>query len=284
MSINVRPGQLLRIPKRLLSQAAKAKLADLPIDFPIVVFNPIQTGGEKIIAVVTAVSNGDTTRAIAPGHGTFSLSRPFIERGIATRLGAEDWRTVAAEYRRRGNLAQAQKYENRASLQQQPRVGAFPIAVIMALQTQLRNAVASGATQEAERLRGIMRMYGIPLEGNVQVDAVLSTPGPKRIPTSGRSLFIYPAAKNGLAKTGDIRLGDVVRLPYRAGDVVANDIRVSSVNGNAVQGVIGAVVHKDGRVEMWWNDQARMKTSAQFPTNAQKASAIYVWRNNQQIA
>ena len=112
---NIRPGQLLRIHRRSMPPDFRALFATLPFEFPVIVFRAVQTTRDPVIASVAAVSNGDTTRTV-PFNGLFGLSRDLIARGAAKRIDSIDYREIAAEYRRRGNIAQADRYTRLANL------------------------------------------------------------------------------------------------------------------------------------------------------------------------
>ena len=83
------------------------------------------------------------------------------------------------------------------------------------------------------------------------------------------------------------QIGDVVRVTYRLGDVVANDMLVTGLSGSdLLQGIVGAVVRANGQVDAWWLNGPRMAAGASLrpPATVTRKSVEYVWRNGKAIA
>ena len=126
----------------------------------------------------------------------------------------------------------------------------FPPAVVARLQRLFAEAVATKNYGEMVRLGGMLERWGIP-----RTPAVSGNPGSRAA------------------------VGDVVRRPYRYGDVVANDVLVTSADAETLRGTVGGVVYADGRVNSWWSDAARMAAGARVPATVPRRNVQHVWRN-----
>ena len=144
---------------------------------------------------------------------------------------------------------------------------AIPAATYHIIQYQLAAARAQGDVAKAQRLEALLAS-ATPLPGT-------TTPAGGPIRRLARSRV----------STIAILPGDIVRVAYRNGTVVANDIRVTRADLASVTGYVGGVVYADGRVASWWNDPARLQAGSRLPPiTYPRASVQAVARSGVQIA